>query len=102
MSNTASLAAVKRLRKELQHLHRAAECETNAQDDNVYLRPKSESNIMNWTALLLGPTETPYEGGVFQLKVECGSDYPMAPPKVHFITKVIIIILGNVFLSSRG
>ena len=79
-----SMAAVKRLRKELQHLERSNE------EDNVYLRPTSDSSILLWTALLLGPTETPYEGGVFQLKIECGSDYPMAPPKVHFVTKVCV------------
>lgn len=78
------MAAVKRLRKELQHLERSNE------EDNVYLRPTSDSSILLWTALLLGPTETPYEGGVFQLKIECGSDYPMAPPKVHFVTKVCV------------
>ena len=82
----ANLAAVKRLRKELQHLERTSESDEHA--DNVYLRPASESSILLWTALLLGPTETPYEGGVFQLKIECGSDYPMAPPKIHFVTKV--------------
>mmetsp|Transcript_18210 Transcript_18210/g.21026 ORF Transcript_18210/g.21026 Transcript_18210/m.21026 type:complete len:169 (+) Transcript_18210:98-604(+) len=78
-----SLAAVKRLRKELQHLERGGE-----EDDNVYLRPTCEDSIFRWTALLQGPEETPYEGGVFQLKIECGSDYPMAPPKVHFLTKI--------------
>lgn len=78
----ANLAAVKRLRKELQHLERSNE------EDNVYLRPTHDTSILKWTALLLGPTETPYEGGVFQLRIDCGSDYPMAPPKVHFVTKV--------------
>ena len=81
-----SLAAVKRLRKELQHLERSNE--TDEDSDHVYLRPTNESSILNWTALILGPTETPYEGGVFHLKIECGSDYPMAPPKIHFLTKV--------------
>eukprot|EP00545_Synedropsis_sp_CCMP1620_P012569 CAMPEP_0119004692 /NCGR_PEP_ID=MMETSP1176-20130426/1299_1 /TAXON_ID=265551 /ORGANISM="Synedropsis recta cf, Strain CCMP1620" /LENGTH=174 /DNA_ID=CAMNT_0006956427 /DNA_START=31 /DNA_END=555 /DNA_ORIENTATION=+ len=82
----ANIAAVKRLRKELQHLERSNDKNDN---DNVYLRPSSAaSSILKWTALLLGPTETPYEGGVFQLRIDCGSDYPMAPPKVHFVTKI--------------
>lgn len=80
---THNLAAAKRLRKELQHLERAEN-----DDDNVYLRPTSDDSILKWTALLQGPVDTPYEGGVFQLKIDCGSDYPMAPPKVHFVTKV--------------
>lgn len=81
---STNLAAVKRLRKELQHLERSSHEET----EDVYLRPTSEDSILHWTALLQGPSETPYEGGVFQLKIDCGSDYPMAPPKVHFVTKV--------------
>jgi ubiquitin-protein ligase len=93
-----NLAAVKRLRKELQHLERSndtAAGQAGDDDDNVYLRPTSDSSILLWTALLLGPTETPYEGGVFQLKIECGSDYPMAPPKVHFVTKVSERIMSS-------
>mmetsp|Transcript_27264 Transcript_27264/g.40257 ORF Transcript_27264/g.40257 Transcript_27264/m.40257 type:complete len:177 (+) Transcript_27264:119-649(+) len=80
---THNLAAAKRLRKELQHLERTGE-----NDDNVFLRPTTDDSILKWTALLQGPADTPYEGGIFQLKIVCGSDYPMAPPKVHFVTKI--------------
>jgi hypothetical protein len=97
----ANLAAVKRLRKEIQHLERS----NPEEEDNVYLRPtNSEASILKWTALLLGPTETPYEGGVFQLRIECGNDYPMAPPKVHFVTKVRsqILLLQPEYLTARA
>lgn len=75
-------AAAKRLRKELQALERSIE-----EDDDVYLRPSSDS-ILKWTSLLRGPSETPYEGGVFQLSITCSSDYPLAPPSIQFVTKV--------------
>ena len=78
-----NLAAAKRLRKELQALERSS----SQQDDDVLLRPNSDS-ILKWTALLKGPPETPYEGGVFQLSIVCGSDYPLAPPTIQFVTKV--------------
>ena len=79
---THSLAASKRLRKELQNLERQKDDE-----DDIILIPDTD-NILNWSALIRGPKDTPYEGGVFQLKIVCGTDYPLAPPTMTFITKV--------------
>ena len=76
-----SLAAAKRLRKELQNLERHKD-----EDDDIFLIPDAD-NILNWAALIRGPKDTPYEGGVFQLKIVCGTDYPLAPPTMTFITK---------------
>lgn len=39
-------------------------------------------------ALLFGPAGTPYVDGVFRLKLIYGSDYPAAPPKGYFSTKI--------------
>lgn len=81
-----NLAAAKRLRKELQHLERQSKA---GELDDVYLRPSNpEESILRWTALLRGPKETPFEGGVFQLSIRCGQDYPLAPPTITFVTKV--------------
>ncbi|KAJ1454868.1 ubiquitin-conjugating enzyme/RWD-like protein [Pelagophyceae sp. CCMP2097] len=35
-----------------------------------------------------GPVGTPYEAGVFRMKLVLGSDYPAAPPRGFFLTKV--------------
>jgi len=35
-----------------------------------------------------GPPGTPYEGGAFRVKLTLGRDYPAAPPKGHFLTKI--------------
>ncbi len=43
---------------------------------------------MKWEAVILGPDETEWEGGVFNLKIEFGEDYPTKPPKVTFLTKM--------------
>mmetsp|Transcript_13606 Transcript_13606/g.39726 ORF Transcript_13606/g.39726 Transcript_13606/m.39726 type:complete len:194 (+) Transcript_13606:221-802(+) len=83
----SNLGAAKRLRKELQNLERAA-LSGDPDDADVYLRPSSPDSVLRWTALLKGPSETPYEGGVFQLTIRCDSDYPLAPPSITFVTKV--------------
>mmetsp|Transcript_18582 Transcript_18582/g.24623 ORF Transcript_18582/g.24623 Transcript_18582/m.24623 type:complete len:192 (+) Transcript_18582:130-705(+) len=89
---SSNLGAAKRLRKELQNLERASSSSstsTNDDEQDVYLRPTSPStSILRWTALLRGPDGTPYEGGVFQLSIKCGTDYPLAPPSIAFVTKV--------------
>ncbi|KAI4337480.1 hypothetical protein L6164_015892 [Bauhinia variegata] len=47
-----------------------------------------DSNIFKWTALIKGPSETPYEGGVFQLAFAIPEQYPLQPPQVRFLTKI--------------
>eukprot|EP00729_Bicosta_minor_P006437 gene6437-21083_t len=37
---------------------------------------------------VIGPEGTPYHGGVFKLELFLPQEYPMAPPKVRFMTKI--------------
>ena len=88
------------VRKELQNLERASAKRpivgkgdgTQPLDDeqeDVYLRPTNPSkSILHWSALLRGPKDTPYENGVFQLSISCGTDYPLTPPSMTFQTRV--------------
>jgi ubiquitin-conjugating enzyme E2 D/E len=45
-------------------------------------------NLMHWECTVAGPSDTPYEGGIFRLDVNFPSEYPFRAPKVQFKTKI--------------
>ena len=45
-------------------------------------------DLFLWDGIIFGPVGTPYERGVFKLKIELPQDYPFKPPRVKFITKI--------------
>jgi len=47
-----------------------------------------EDNLRYFNVVMSGPVGSPYEGGVFNLELFLPADYPMAPPKVRFLTKI--------------
>ena len=48
----------------------------------------NEQNITDIVAELDGPVGTPFEGGLFRMRLTLGSDFPQSPPKGVFMTKV--------------
>ena len=47
-----------------------------------------QDNLRYFAVAIEGPGDSPYERGVFQLELFLPADYPMAPPKVRFLTKI--------------
>ncbi len=54
--------------------------------DNVTFEVKS--NILEWNFTLLGPSESPYEGGIYEGTIKFPETYPTKPPTVKFNTKL--------------
>jgi len=46
-----------------------------------------EDNLRYFDVTIHGPTQSPYEGGIFRLELFLPEDYPMTPPKIRFLTK---------------
>jgi ubiquitin-conjugating enzyme E2 D/E len=47
-----------------------------------------QDDIFKWECTLAGPSESPYAGGKFILRLEFPAQYPFKPPKLVFGTKV--------------
>merc|ERR1719325_223874 len=56
-----------------------------------------DKDITSVEAILEGPADTPYFGGKFRVKLTIGKDFPAAPPKGFFLTKIF-----HPNVSSRG
>ena len=60
--------------------------------------PSTPENLLQWTATITGPVDTPYAHLTFKLSFEFTSTYPYTPPTVLFKTP---IYHPNVDFSGR-
>lgn len=56
-------------------------------DGGIYAQPLEE-DLLTWTAIILGPTNTPFENGTFSLILTFDDSYPQHPPSVTFISEM--------------
>jgi ubiquitin-conjugating enzyme E2 D/E len=53
-----------------------------------YTAHHEEGDLFNWTAVINGASETPYEGGKFKLNIRYPPNYPLKPPVITMATKI--------------
>ena len=58
------------------------------ENSNITAGPIDESNLFKWSATIMGPKDSPYEGGIFILHIDFPNNYPFKPPQITFKTKI--------------
>lgn len=75
-----STPAKRRLLKDLSSVSKYAE-------DTVLAQPLEE-DMLTWSAMIVGPANTPYENGTFSLILTFDESYPNHPPEVSFLSEM--------------
>ncbi|KAJ3729112.1 ubiquitin-conjugating enzyme/RWD-like protein [Lentinula guzmanii] len=75
-----SPAALRRLMRELSELEKSP-------PEGIRVQT-SEDNILDVVGIIEGPEGTPYAGGYFKVKFRFTEEFPAAPPKCTFATKI--------------
>uniref|UniRef100_A0A8C7Y4P2 Ubiquitin-conjugating enzyme E2Ia n=1 Tax=Oryzias sinensis TaxID=183150 RepID=A0A8C7Y4P2_9TELE len=58
--------------------------------------PDGTMNLMNWECAIPGKKGTPWEGGLFKLRMLFKDDYPSSPPKY-----TLLILAWEIWLLQR-
>lgn len=95
--STENLApqVISRLMREISQLVK------NPPEGIKYSEEDNDNSVSEIYAIITGPEGTPFAGGEFKLKLVISEEYPNAPPRGYFITRLVVlrtlITLMNMF-----
>jgi len=70
----------RRIAKEIQDVHNDPKCHVTVE--------ALEDDMINLHGKFVGPPDTPYEGGKYEVEIKISNEYPFKPPEMRFITKI--------------
>ena len=81
MATTLTTIAIKRICSDMKDLNR------HPLEDEGIFHFYDETNMQNCRIMMIGPEDTPYEGGFYLFHFTFPSNYPFEPPKVKYCTQ---------------
>lgn len=103
MSSTSSKIAIRRAVKDYKDY-----LESDLKKSGIYCVQDSD-NILHYLAMIIGPEDTPYEGGFYLFDIHLSNNHPYEHPRVKFCTygdnvrfNPNLYVEGKVCLSILG
>ena len=62
---------------------------------DIKITPFDPENPLSYIATIKGPSDTPYEGKIFDVSIAVDPNYPFKPPVVKFITRIFHPNIGE-------
>ena len=84
------------------------DCQTKHSEYIIDFFDEETQNPKYWLIIYTGIEGTPYEKGLFKVKLEFPDDYPKSMPRAYFLTKIYHLNIkdpadgGNVCLENRN
>lgn len=69
----------RRIQKEMEKMEKDA-------PSNCSAGPDSHEHIDHWSGTIIGPSDSPFENGIFRVDIKFPKDYPFSPPILKFLT----------------
>ena len=82
INNNQFNLAVKRLQKEFML------CSNDEELKGLGCQFQMENNYFIWRVTLKGPENTPYQGGIFTIRITFPNNYPKAGPEFRFLNQI--------------
>jgi ubiquitin-protein ligase len=81
MSKKSSNISIRAISKQLELI-------LKEENEHILSVIPDEKNIYEWEIVIIGPNDSPYEGGIFKLKILFTEEYPYKAPKINFKTNI--------------